>query len=186
MFCYLLLWQDVFFVSLAKFMFNILLFFTVFICATNGSTGLTIFQTVVQQGLCFMFYNFLLSWLYLLVYIKQILCFMFYFFFTARLIIFLVILYSPYNSSTKFMFYVLFLLWHYFLCRFNKVYVLCFTSFLQHSCYPCWLAMDQPGFLFILEPFPLVTLYLLTLVEQSLCFMFYLSLFETVQQSIVL
>ena len=163
-------------------MFYVLLFLYS-ICAA----GLTIFQTVVQQGLCFMFYNFLLSWLYLLVYIKQILCFMFYFFFTARLIIFLVILYSPYNSSRKFMFYVLcFVSFVSFLCRFNKVYVLCFTSFLQHSCYPCWLAMDQPGFLFILEPFPLVTLYLLTLVEQSLCFMFYLSLFETVQQSIVL
>ena len=100
MFCYLLLWQDVFFFSLARFMFYVLLFLYS-ICATNGSTGLTIFQTVVQQGLCFMFYNFLLSWLYLLVNIKQILCFMFYFFFTARLFIFLVILYSPYNSSRQ-------------------------------------------------------------------------------------
>ena len=104
MFCYLLLWQVSFFVSLARFMFYVLLYS---ICATNGSTGLTIFQTVVQQGLCFMFYNFLLSWLYLLVNIKQILCFMFYFFFTARLFIFLVILNSLYNSSRKFMFYVL-------------------------------------------------------------------------------
>ena len=76
----ILLWQASFFVvvSSARFMFYVLLF-PYSICALNGSTGLTmfwcshIFQTVVQHGLCFMFYVF-------------VLCFMINYFFTFLLI----------------------------------------------------------------------------------------------------
>ena len=55
----------------------------------------------------FMFYDFSLLLLYPLVSIQQILCFMFYFFLCSKVYFFLLILYSPYNSSTRFTFYVL-------------------------------------------------------------------------------
>ena len=71
--CYFLLWRESFFVdSLARFMFYSL-FFPYSICALNGSAGLTIFwcsyifQTVLQHGLCFMFYDWLLFWLFILI-----------------------------------------------------------------------------------------------------------------------
>ena len=84
-------------------MFYVLLFLYS-ICAINGSTGLTIFQTVVQQGLCFMIFRFcdcIFQYLFSKFYV---LCFTFS---SQQGLFFLVILYSPYNSSTRFTFYVL-------------------------------------------------------------------------------
>ena len=102
---YIILTSKFFFVILARFMFYVLLLLYVmfsYYCFTKPYyfSGSLIFY-VVQQGLCFMFYDLLLLWPYLLVSIwqdlsliynfdvkhfvmsiKHGLCFMFYFFYS--------------------------------------------------------------------------------------------------------